>query len=562
MEGNMCFYCHLESTDPDFCDRCGRALEVQSITPAIASKWTEQSLTCTTTVTNWNLAEQLKNIQLNCIEIPFASLEEGKHYRNYYGTNKKSLEHFLLAKESLDFELIDKTIYCIAELFKKVNAAGYVFGGVDLGDFWLQDDHLEMMVYRPLRPLMKIGSICEEPEILDFYSQEYINKKELILSSDVYIIGSIFVALLQGKLNALTTLAEMRYVSHQIIPQRKDFQLELFPWMNQSTSIYAEERYVSVEEQMFYYDNYLKSKNVVTPNEIYVAGISDVGNKKRQLEGDESELNQDRYIYLKGKYCIFGFISDGISTAKVGSGSIAAQIVKVVALDLWEQEKELLNGEEAIQSFLMKFVQQANEQIVAKSTELAAHLEEVRSSYLMGTTLVATVCTNEIAYTVSIGDSRIYHWSAESSVKPIHSDQNVRNELLLKGIDWEDVQATEEQASLTYYLGMADTSTKPFIAKEIPVEIRKVEMSSGELLLLCSDGLTDYLNPIGYQNDVWKADSILSDTIHYFAPDNNWEACAQKLGQLANDNGGGDNITVLLVAFHIKQNNERISGGI
>lgn len=558
MSENICKHCHAKSTDSEFCDTCGRALSVQLESLSLEAKWIEDSLICSTTITKWNLEAQLKNVHLACIEKPLVSVGEGGNFKNFYINTKKSLEQFLVEQESVSFELIDRIIYCIADLFSQVNEAGYVFGGVDLSDFWLQDDCLETLVYRPLRPMFKANSICEVPETFDFYSQEYINKKPLSYSSDVFIIGSIFTALLHKKLSAFTTIAEMRYIAHQIIPQRKDFQVSLYPWLYRSTSIYEEERYSTVAEQMKYYSDCLKNTITIIPDEIQVATLTDVGDKKRQLDGDEAELNQDRVYFAKGNHCVFGLVADGISTAKVGSGSIAAQTVKEFASVMWKKEQDSLTSEEAIESFLTRFAQQANEAVVAKSFEIAEQLEDVRPSHLMGTTLVAVVSTNEYAYTISVGDSRVYHWSPDTFLKPLHSDQNVRNEMLLQGIEWSEVRSTEEQSSLTYYIGMADTSKKPFIAKEILVDIRKTDISSEDLILLCSDGLTDYLNPIGYQNDLWKADSVLTETIKQFVEQQDWTACAEKLVQLANDNGGGDNISVLLLTFNEteKKNNE------
>jgi protein phosphatase len=166
----------------------------------------------------------------------------------------------------------------------------------------------------------------------------------------------------------------------------------------------------------------------------------------------------------------------------------------------------------------------------------------------MGSTMVAVLLYGRKAYTVSIGDSRAYLWSEEVGVNLLHTDDNLINQAIVKGVPWDEVQEMESKNSLTRHLGMADVNQRPFRAVPLSVDVQEISLLEGESLLLCSDGLTDYLTPLGHRSDIWNADFQIDKIL--LKETNRQSSLPQQVNRLieeANQNGGGDNITVMLI---------------
>ena len=74
------------------------------------------------------------------------------------------------------------------------------------------------------------------------------------------------------------------------------------------------------------------------------------------------------------------------------------------------------------------------------------------------------------------------------------------------------------------------------IREKVVPEVQEFEAQAGDVFLLCSDGLTDLVD-----------DAVIEDTL--VAAMGNWDRAVQRLIDLANNNGGRDNISVVLAAL-------------
>ena len=70
-------------------------------------------------------------------------------------------------------------------------------------------------------------------------------------------------------------------------------------------------------------------------------------------------------------------------------------------------------------------------------------------------------------------------------------------------------------------------------------------------MLICSDGVTDYITPLGYANNIWNIDKKLKEYIEAGVSMRNVLEIPSKLTKVANENGGGDNITSILIEVNI-----------
>ena len=143
----------------------------------------------------------------------------------------------------------------------------------------------------------------------------------------------------------------------------------------------------------------------------------------------------------------------------------------------------------------------------------------------MGTTLVMAVFYDNRMTVAHIGDSRLYRLRGEE-FSAVTRDHSLLQEQLDKGlITAEAARFSENKNLVTRALGV-DPTVKP--------EINDYETRPGDIYLLCSDGLNDMVE----DEEIGSAVQMLSS---------NLELAASQLVEMANDNGGRDNVSVILV---------------
>ena len=159
----------------------------------------------------------------------------------------------------------------------------------------------------------------------------------------------------------------------------------------------------------------------------------------------------------------------------------------------------------------------ANEQIYHKSTENA----ELRG---MGTTLVVMLFYDNRFSLAHIGDSRCYRYR-NKNLSQITKDHSLLQELVDRGFYTpEEASKSLNKNLVTKALGI-DSAITPDIQEDLALK--------NDIYLLCSDGLTDLVE-----------DEYIRLTINKFS--DNLEEAAKQLITKANQNGGKDNISVIL----------------
>lgn len=143
----------------------------------------------------------------------------------------------------------------------------------------------------------------------------------------------------------------------------------------------------------------------------------------------------------------------------------------------------------------------------------------------MGTTLVVAVFTNNKLLVGHIGDSRMYRLR-DQTLTQLTEDHSLLQEQIKAGL------LTIEQAR--------HSPNKNFVTRalgtdlEVELDLHEHDVEVGDIYLACSDGLSDLLD-----------DVVVQSTLNQYEADIN--VAAQKLVQMANANGGNDNISVILV---------------
>ena len=143
----------------------------------------------------------------------------------------------------------------------------------------------------------------------------------------------------------------------------------------------------------------------------------------------------------------------------------------------------------------------------------------------MGTTLVTALFYDNRVTVAHIGDSRLYRLRG-AEFGPITRDHSLLQEQLDSGmISVEEARHSQNKNLVTRALG---------VDPEVETEMHDHDVQPGDLYLLCSDGLNDMVE-----------DEEIQLTLQMLGA--NLELAATQLIQMANDNGGRDNVSVILV---------------
>jgi len=143
----------------------------------------------------------------------------------------------------------------------------------------------------------------------------------------------------------------------------------------------------------------------------------------------------------------------------------------------------------------------------------------------MGTTLVVGLFYDNCLSVAHIGDSRLYRLR-QDEFKQITRDHSLLQEQIDCGM------ITEQMAKLSQNKNLVTRALG--IDPEVEPEIHTHEVEAGDIYLLCSDGLSDMVE-----------DGEISLTLSSLQA--NVQLASQQLVQMANDNGGRDNVSVILV---------------
>lgn len=143
----------------------------------------------------------------------------------------------------------------------------------------------------------------------------------------------------------------------------------------------------------------------------------------------------------------------------------------------------------------------------------------------MGTTFVAASLVENHVYIANVGDSRLYLIGRD--IRQITRDHSLVEDMVRMGVlEREEARTHYKKNVITKAIGVADDKTST-------PDIFEIEVENGDKLLLCSDGLTNMVEDYDIKKIVKDNDSI--------------EDAVRELIRQANENGGKDNISAILI---------------
>ena len=147
---------------------------------------------------------------------------------------------------------------------------------------------------------------------------------------------------------------------------------------------------------------------------------------------------------------------------------------------------------------------------------------------LMGTTCVAGMIRDDVLYLAHVGDSRAYRWR-RGQFQRLTEDHSFVGERVKAG------DMTEEEAKKSRFRNIVTRGIG--IEETVEPEFRREEIEAGELILICTDGLTTMVE------DAEIAGLLYAPSLRTATP----ERISEALVEAANRRGGSDNITVLAI---------------
>lgn len=237
-----------------------------------------------------------------------------------------------------------------------------------------------------------------------------------------------------------------------------------------------------------------------------VKGLTDVGIKRHS--------NQDTFAVITlPDSSVLAVVCDGMGGAN--SGNIASQKATEVITSFFERSYRKGLDAAGITALLQSAILSANIEIF----DLASKKKELSG---MGTTVVAAYVSNEFTVISHIGDSRAY--LIDTEVTQLTRDHSVVQFLVENGkLTYEEARVHPRRNVITRALG---------IEAEVLVDSGEFKIKEGQSLLLCSDGLSNFITKEEIKDIFDNLD--IQDVV-------------KALVDKANNNGGGDNITVVTV---------------
>ena len=232
--------------------------------------------------------------------------------------------------------------------------------------------------------------------------------------------------------------------------------------------------------------------------------VTDIGKKRR--------MNQD-YVFASevpvGPLPNLFLVADGMGGHNAGDFASKCT-VEAVAEALASEEGD------SIVTMLGRAIEYANRLVHA-----AGNSEE--ELHGMGTTLVAAVVRENVLSVANVGDSRLYVIGEQ--IRQVTRDHSLVQEMVrLGGLDPEKARNHPDKNVITRAIGVDQTVEADFF---------ELELSEGEKILLCSDGLSNMLRDEEIYEIVNRGQSL--------------QESADALIEAANGNGGFDNIAVILI---------------
>jgi protein phosphatase len=207
-----------------------------------------------------------------------------------------------------------------------------------------------------------------------------------------------------------------------------------------------------------------------------------------------------------------------VAVADGMGGHAGGQVASSIAIAALEKVVEGAKGTASWASHLRTAYENANREILRTADANPALLD-------MGTTMVAAIVHDGHATVANLGDSRAY-LARRGVIGQITVDHSWREEARRLDLSPEEIAWSPFRETITRSLGVDES---------VELDIVEIDLAPGDRMVLCSDGIHDLLTDL--------------DILRVIASDETPEWITRRLVDLANDAGGHDNSTCVLIGY-------------
>lgn len=289
------------------------------------------------------------------------------------------------------------------------------------------------------------------------------------------------------------------------------------------------------DESMMYTSELEEEATIVVPlqlKSITAASCTDIGSQRDHNEDffgvrtqtEKVENNTENSLWVRGLYVV----CDGMGGHAAGEVASAMAVENLQTYFQTHWRSQLPDSETIERGILL-----------ANKALYQTNINNSRSgSGRMGTTLVMALVQNTQLAIAHVGDSRIYRLSRKQGLEQLTIDHEVGQREINRGVEPEIAYGRPDAYQLTQALGPREN-------KYVRPEIQFIDITEDCLILLCSDGLSDYefieQNWSQYLKPLIKSEVDLQRGLFEFV-------------ELANQHNGHDNITAVLLRIKLKPN--------
>ena len=245
-----------------------------------------------------------------------------------------------------------------------------------------------------------------------------------------------------------------------------------------------------------------------------IAQQTDIGRTRQSNEDSMLSFVPEDTQILAHKGALF-VVSDGLGGHALGE--VASEMAAQVTRDSYYQDTD-----DDIASSLRRAIKQANSAIAVRAAQNKAWSG-------MGTTVVAAVLRDDNVYAANVGDSRVYIVRGDT-IRHITEDHSwVAQQIRAGQLTLEEARDHPQRNEIYRCLG---------VDKDVEVDLFTEQVQDGDLLVLCTDGLSGLVS-----------DDELRAIVQQYQP----EESVRRLVERANENGGPDNITAIVVRVALEK---------
>lgn len=422
----------------------------------------------------------------------------------------------------------------LAECLRHWHEAGWLCGAIPLARVFVtegasQPARFWLAGVRPLpigRPRPQLDDAVSGPV---FMAPEVRHGQAARLgpASDVFALAALFVGVLWNR-QGFDDFGQLELCAHQTTGCWPQLPPAVHGWLGRALHPDPAQRHPTTLDAMRDLRQRLEQPPMPpAPWRWRSAATTRVGWCKLPGEDDDrpdSDFNEDRWMILHASHGdgdgrLLALVVDGITR---GGGGRAAEAVVQHLRRCWPSLTSSAAVAEALQA--------ANAALAgaAPATEAERPGACIAAIYADGQEITLLAC----------GDVRAYVWSPQGGLGLLSRDDHAAVHRLLGTYDGGSTERT-----LVACLGMAERDGLGWRARALPLQRRRLVLRSSDILLLCSDGLTDGLAPGAGR---WEAERRLErDIAEAVAQGLSLRQLVHRLCSRADSASGGDNITAL-----------------